>query len=85
MVGNKTDLDRKVSAEMAEQKATELKLTYYEVSAKTGDFISQLFMGISQSFAGADFQLQPPPNAVGHETVTLETPNTQKDSKCCGG
>jgi Ras-related protein Rab-6A len=47
MVGNKIDLDRKVSREAAELKAREFNLIYFEVSAKTGDYIKNLFLGLS--------------------------------------
>lgn len=82
IVGNKTDLQRRVSPEMAEQKAKQLQLTYFEVSAKTGDMIQNLFLGLSSSFPGmADVQLTPG-NQVQSDTVNLETPNS-KQKKCC--
>jgi GTPase SAR1 family protein len=44
LIGNKIDLEkREVDQEEAKKKADELGIPYYEVSAKTGENIEQLF------------------------------------------
>lgn len=43
LVGNKCDLDREVSREEAENIASQYNINYFEVSAKTGSGIDELF------------------------------------------
>ena len=52
LVGNKKDLEgmRTVSRESAEQKAKEMSAKYYEVSAKTGESIEDLFRTIARLY-----------------------------------
>jgi Ras-related protein Rab-5C len=48
IVGNKSDLpDRKVQTQEGENLANELNATYFEVSAKTGNGIDELFLRIA--------------------------------------
>jgi len=48
LVGNKIDLDRKVSREEGEELATRLKCEYLETSAKTGDNVEEAFKKIAR-------------------------------------
>jgi GTPase SAR1 family protein len=49
IVGNKSDLtDRKVQTQEGENLAKELKATYFEVSAKTGSGIEDLFLRVAE-------------------------------------
>ena len=56
LVGNKTDIaeKRQVSVEEAEQKAEELKLVFFETSAKSGHNVKELFKKIGNELPGAD-------------------------------
>lgn len=49
LVGNKLDLqnERKISEETARKLSTELNLQYFEVSAKTGENVEELFKNIA--------------------------------------
>lgn len=47
LVGNKSDLDRAVSRESALDVANRNNLAFFEVSAKTGDGIYELFREIA--------------------------------------
>jgi Ras-related protein Rab-6A len=65
LVGNKIDLkeQREVSEEEGKSKAKELGVIYYEVSAKTGDNLEELFSNIvevctEKSLEGANFSLK---------------------------
>jgi GTPase SAR1 family protein len=55
-IGNKTDLadQRQVSAETAMAKAKSLGVIYIEVSARTGDNISELFRNIATRLPTGD-------------------------------
>ena len=47
LIGNKIDLEyREVTQEEAKQKADELGIPYYELSAKTGQNIENLFLNL---------------------------------------
>lgn len=79
LVGNKKDLKdlRQITTEMGTQKAEDNKAFYYEVSAKTGEGVSELFAAIPKYFIEA-------------HTSVADISNTQnlqkkKDSKdgCC--
>lgn len=65
LVGNKIDLkeQREVPEEEGRNKAKELGVIYYEVSAKTGDNLEELFSNIvevctEKSLDGANFSLK---------------------------
>lgn len=51
LVGNKLDLPRQISPEEAALKATELGLPYFEISAKTGQNVDELFMTLIEQCA----------------------------------
>jgi GTPase SAR1 family protein len=55
LVGNKLDLDgrRQVSYEMARQYAKEESLIFFEVSAKTGQNVIELFTEIAKKLISA--------------------------------
>ena len=48
LVGNKIDLERKVSREEGEELATRLKCEYLETSAKTGDNVEEALKKIAR-------------------------------------
>jgi GTPase SAR1 family protein len=52
LVGNKADLEdqRLIPAESWQRKAREFSAIFYEVSAKTGDQIEDLFLHIAKAF-----------------------------------
>lgn len=49
MVGNKTDLDKRVSAETAEKFAQDKGYPFMETSAKTGENVEELFSKLAQA------------------------------------
>ncbi|EKE42576.1 Ras family protein [Entamoeba nuttalli P19] len=79
IAGNKIDLeDRVVSKEEAEEKAKELKLKYFEVSAKTGDGIEDLFNELIKEIMKTPFC-----NEQEKEGVELDGQKKQKKGGCC--
>ena len=48
LVGNKCDQDRAISEEEIKSFVNEKNLHYYETSAKTGQNVSDMFIGIAQ-------------------------------------
>ncbi|MBA7682096.1 hypothetical protein ES703_90442 [subsurface metagenome] len=48
LIGNKIDLERKVSNEEGEELATRLKCEYLETSAKTGENVEKAFQFIAR-------------------------------------
>ena len=55
LVGNKIDLERKVSREEGEELATRLKCEYLETSAKTGDNVEEAFKKIARKCLETSF------------------------------
>ncbi|EMD44701.1 small GTPase EhRabD2, putative [Entamoeba histolytica HM-3:IMSS] len=79
IAGNKIDLEnRVVSKEEAEEKAKELKLKYFEVSAKTGDGIEDLFNELIKEIMKTPFC-----NEQEKEGVELDGQKKQKKGGCC--
>jgi Ras-related protein Rab-5C len=82
LVGNKCDLDdqRVIATPNGEQKAASVPAAFYEVSAKTGDRIEELFLHIAKSFlekAKAGEQVKPP------ETLQLSVAKGKAKKGCC--
>jgi small GTP-binding protein len=82
LVGNKCDLDdqRVVSTEAGQQKANELSATFYEVSAKTGDRVEDLFLDLAKTFLEKT-KTKDQPKAP--ETLQLTRAGTPAKSGCC--
>ena len=77
IVGNKIDVEeRLVTKEDAEKKAEELKLKYFEVSAKTGEGFEALFDYLLKEIIEQDI-VQP---EVDNVDIAAETP---KKKACC--
>jgi small GTP-binding protein len=55
LVGNKCDLEhhRQVPSESGQEKAKAIRATFYEVSAKTGDRVDELFLAMAKTFLEA--------------------------------
>jgi GTPase SAR1 family protein len=70
LIGNKVDLEyREVEQEEGIKRAEELGMSYYEVSAKTGENVEQLFFKVIEvvernSTAGVNFSLTKKENEV---------------------
>lgn len=63
LVGNKLDLadsDRKVTFEEGEAYATEANLLFTETSARTGDNVTETFVGIAKKLPRTEQQLASP-------------------------
>ena len=53
LVANKIDREfREVAQEQAKKKATELKMPYFEISAKTGENIEEMFHSVIDHHSG---------------------------------
>ena len=82
LIGNKIDLEgREVTKEEGENKAKELGTTFYEVSAKTGFGIDDLFSYVPvyyMEYKGANTTPQ-------NQNLELGTENNEslKNNKCC--
>jgi small GTP-binding protein len=82
LVGNKCDLEdqRTVPTERGEGKATDIGASFYEVSAKTGDRIDELFLNVAKGYLELSKAKPPAPTVE-----TLELTKAKPDSKkgCC--
>ena len=80
LVGNKKDLEgmRTVSRESAEQKAKEMSAKYYEVSAKTGESIEDLFRTIARLY---NDRVNKVPTLEQEETKCQKVDITEKKQK----
>jgi small GTP-binding protein len=79
LVGNKCDVEdeRAVLTAQGEEKAAELRAQFYEVSAKTGDRIEDLFIDVSKVYLEkANLMAKP-----AARSVNVEAP--KKAKKCC--
>jgi len=89
LVGNKIDLasDRQVSTEEGQKLAEEQKLLFFEVSAKTGENIEQLFQNLVEALPMATPTPRRPSNdqsngQAGGQMVELSKPPETASSKC---
>jgi Ras-related protein Rab-5C len=82
LVGNKCDLEeeRVVTTDAGQQKATELSATFYEVSAKTGDRVEDLFLDLAKVFLEKTKSKDQP---KAPETLQLTRAAGQKKKPCC--
>jgi Ras-related protein Rab-5C len=83
IVGNKCDLEdqRTVTTERGQAKATEAEAVFFEVSAKTGDRIDELFVVIAKSFLEKAKASDP---LKRRESVSLEMRrDVESESRCC--
>jgi small GTP-binding protein len=84
LVGNKSDMDvdRVIPTEKGEEKAKEINAMFFEVSAKTGDRIDELFTAIASSFV-EKVKVEDEPKEA--ETVQLVPAGKDKKEKkgCC--
>lgn len=83
LVGNKSDLadQRAVTKEQIAQLASEINCEYFEVSAKTGEYITDAFYQISKDVKDVFF-----PNAKPKERMTLSIrPGGNADGDVSGG
>jgi Ras-related protein Rab-5C len=85
LVGNKIDLERVVTTEDADVAAGQCSASHYEVSAKTGHGIEELFFGIAEAGlrrvkVGAE------PAAATKKSLVLAQPDDSDrgvEKKCC--
>lgn len=78
LVGNKCDLeDRKVTIADAQEKSSKIKAHYFDVSAKTGEGVDELFAAIPRLF----IEKAVPVKEVS--TVKLEDKPTKQKKSCC--
>jgi small GTP-binding protein len=82
LVGNKCDLEthRQVRMEAAQQKAKAIGATFYEVSAKTGDRVEELFIEMAKTFLEA--RRDPAPDKSSGTSVELQGKLKEK-KPCC--
>jgi Ras-related protein Rab-5C len=82
LVGNKCDLEdqRTISTEKGQAKATEIGATFYEVSAKTGDRVEDLFLDLAKAFLEKSKSKDQP---KAPETLQLTKSKAQAKGGCC--
>jgi Ras-related protein Rab-5C len=80
LVGNKCDLEeqRVISTDMGQNKAKDLDAIFYEVSAKTGDRVEDLFTDLAKIFLE---KRKPAPARAEPESVQLTKPTKSKKKK----
>jgi Ras-related protein Rab-5C len=80
LVGNKCDLEeqRMIPMDKGEEKAKELSATFYEVSAKTGDRVEELFIDLAKTFLE---KRKPAPAPARPESVQLTRVSKTKKKK----
>jgi GTPase SAR1 family protein len=55
LVGNKTDVEtRAITTEQGQDLAEAYGMAYYETSAKTGDGVTPMFMGLTESIVNSN-------------------------------
>ena len=84
IVANKIDKtdERCVTKEAGEAKAASLRALYKETSAKTGQYVKDLFVSIATSF-GAPAPATEAPRGVPLAQPALTAAPTQGKNKCC--
>jgi Ras-related protein Rab-5C len=82
LVGNKCDLDpvRQVPTETGAEKARDIGATFYEVSARSGDRINDLFIDVAKTYLEKKGGAAPPKQ----QGVILLSHPTLKKRKGCG-
>jgi Ras-related protein Rab-5C len=82
LVGNKCDLEdqRVIATDRAHGKATEIGATFYEVSAKTGDRVEDLFLDIAKAFLEKSKTKEQP---KAPETLQLTKGKGSQEKKGC--
>lgn len=81
LAGNKLDLEseRKVAKETAQAYATEEGLLFFEVSAKTGQGVKEIFQSIAEKLP-LESQIK---SKSQPKSVNLQRPSTNNQSSCC--
>jgi Ras-related protein Rab-5C len=82
LAGNKVDLEseRKVSKESAQAFANEENLLFFEVSAKTGEGVKDIFHEIAKKLP---IESQLKPKSANTRGVNLQRPSTNNNTNCC--
>ena len=88
LIGNKKDLESKrvITKEKAEEYAKELNIPYYEVSAKSGEGIKQLFLGVIEKVMDKIILMNTSQeNMDGNVKTSLieKDASEHKSNKCC--
>jgi Ras-related protein Rab-5C len=81
LAGNKVDLEaeRKVSKDTAQAFANEEGLLFFEVSAKTGEGVKNIFQSIAEKLP-LESQLK---TKAQPKSVNLQRPSTNNQTNCC--
>lgn len=83
LVGNKNDLERQVQRSEAESLAEKYNARYFEMSAKTGDGVTEAFMHLAETAAARVMRNQ---SLTKNDSVQLAGGNAKdaaKKNKCC--
>jgi small GTP-binding protein len=86
LIGNKVDMDRKVTREQAEKFAAEHNMKYYETSAKRGSGIEGLFDEMAVELYDKYKKKPHKSTTDSGKKVRINIPNTKpvgKFSRCC--
>ena len=77
LVGNKLDMDRKITSEEVDAFATEHNILFFEVSAKTGQNVKDMFIHLAHKIPQSD-------NKKIDDSVSLyEIPEKPPGRRCC--
>ena len=85
IVGNKSDLsqERTVSLEDAAAYAESIGAVYMEVSAKTGENVTEVFDDIAMRVSQEERFIRPPDDTLGSDSLDLSARRRYMGSSCC--
>ena len=81
LVGNKIDLERKVTQQEGEELAQKYNVLYFETSAATGKGIEETFQALVENIMRNYDERKKQEESLMLEKITLD--GTQENKKCC--
>ena len=78
LAGNKCDLEKVIDTETANELANRHHLVFYEISAKTGEKVEDLFHEIAKKIPKSPFQ-----RSEISTRISLNTNQNKEESSCC--
>ena len=81
LVGNKIDLERKVTQQEGEELAQKYNVLYFETSAATGKGIEETFQALVENIMRNYDERKKQEESLMLEKITLD--GSQENKKCC--